>query len=134
MYDYPEPPPGRIPLIISGILKIIFGFFCLTLISSFLRFAPDLGLMFFLFGLEILTGILGICFAKAETSGKCIVLVVLCSIQLALYLISGFGSTFENPVLLIALAISIWFLISALRNLSNARDLEKEKRQKNQTN
>ncbi len=132
MYDYPEPPPGRISLIICGILKAIFGLFFSFIVVSFSKGDPLTGLMLAIYGSEVVVGAFGICFAKAETIGKCAALLVLGGVQLALYLISGFGGGFANPVLLIALALCIWFEISALRNLSHARELERERSQQSQ--
>lgn len=126
MYDYPEPPPGRVSLIISGILKILFGGFCMLAASLFASI-PILAVMItVLYGLEILSGILGICFSKSEAIGTSVVLIVLSGLSLALYLMSGLGGGFNNPILIIGLAINIWFVISAIRNLSNARSIKKE--------
>ncbi len=65
-------------------------------------------------------------FSKSEAIGTSVVLIVLSGLSLALYLMSGLGGGFNNPILIIGLAINIWFVISAIRNLSNARSIKKE--------
>ena len=110
--------PGKSWIMTFGILKIIFGFFTIVVVTT----TPALPVVkligSIIYGAEIIVGILACCFAGAQSTGKSLTLLILGSLQILLYL---FSSTF-NFIILLALLLSAGLLFGAARNFFASRE------------
>lgn len=112
--------PGRVSLLVSGIAKIVLGAFCLFTILSDLKYLSDfmITISFLVYGNEIFTGILGVCFHNSDSLPKTITMLVFEAIQVVYFLFSAKGGGLNrNFFMVLLLCLNLWLLVGGVLNL-----------------